>query len=106
MDRYQKAGLALAALFMASYAAALNYASKEVPLPVVAKQEFDKSLTEEEKQNYGPDEVEQAYGVSLDSAGKKCSTYDPAKSDSIAKKKRDPEYTASLYYSIYGACPK
>lgn len=107
MDRYNKALLILIAVSIGTYGLTVHYANRpKVSRPDAANKEPDQRiLTEEEKQNFGPDGIEQDYGVFLDRNGKKCSTYEPLKSDAAAKAKHEPEYTASLFYATYGSCP-
>ena len=106
MDRYNKATLILLAIGLGTYGLALRHAyHPKIERPTTADQESDpRVLTEEEKQNFGPDGMEQDYGVFLDRNGKKCSTYNHAKSDAAAKAKHEPEYTSSLFYAVYGSC--
>jgi hypothetical protein len=110
VDRYQRAGFILTLLFLSAYVIAFHCMSQppDKGLPAAEDIQYDvTALTEEEKQNYGPDEAEQNYGIFLNpTTGKKCSTYDPAKSDALANQKHDPEYRASLLFAVYGSCPR
>ena len=106
MGKYERTCILLVAAFVTVLALIYREItlSPELNRPTAGERAIDpRILTEEEKDNHGLDDVEQDYGVSINTdTGKKCSTYDPAKGN---PKDDEWDYTASEFYTVYGACP-